>query len=124
MISADDPLNWFYDQLAGLEPETTPGTPKCGYYLLRRRIVRHNDDPARRPGDPRHKVTTLHLPAAIWLDEDGCFRLQIDHPDGFQEIHSDTDTVDSFFSRMCRNAITRDEYTARLKEIYKDIADA
>ena len=40
MIASDDQLNWYFDQLAGLEPETTPGEPKTGYYLLRRRIVR------------------------------------------------------------------------------------
>jgi hypothetical protein len=119
MSATSDPWWFYFEQIAGLEPECTPGTPHCGYFLLRRRIVRHNDDPARRPGDPRHKVTTLHLPAAIWLDDDGCFRLQIDHPDGFQEIHSDTDRIDEFFARMCRNAISKDEYRERVNANFR-----
>jgi hypothetical protein len=115
MIAADDQLNWYYDQLAGLEPETTPGEPKAGFYLLRRRIVRPNRDPNRRPGDARNKVTTVHVPVEIW--HDGGWNMKITH-DGAEEYWRDPDFIDEQFSRCCRNAITRTEYERLCNETY------
>ena len=117
MIAPHDPLNWYYDQLSGLEPETTPGTPHAGYYLLRRRARRENDDPNRRPGDPRKKVTTRHIPVRIWF-ENGEWVAQL--ADFFQ--YAGTDSVDDIFSRCCRNAITKQEYEERLNGNYEQNA--
>jgi hypothetical protein len=104
MISADDPFNWWADELAGLNPETTPGEPKAGFYLLRRRIVRPNRDQNRRPGDSRNKVETKMIPVAIWF-EDGWHMLI-----GKDEYSENVEFIDEQFSRMCRNAITETEY--------------
>ena len=106
-----DPWWFYYEQLAGLNPETNPGTPSCGYYLLRRRVTRPNDDPNRRPGDPRGKVTVTHIPVRIWL-ENGEWIAQM--ADYFQYVG--TDSVDDIFSRCCRNAITKQEYEDRINE--------
>jgi hypothetical protein len=100
----DDDWSFWMSQLAGENPETTPGTPHAGYYLLRRRISRPNDDPNRKPGDPRRKVETTHLPVAIW--NDGGWHMVI----GREEHYRDVDQIDETFSRCCRNAITYDEY--------------
>ena len=105
-----DAWSWWRAQLAhqadpSLEkPECTPGTPYTGFYLHRRRWTRDNDDPNRKPGDPRKKVTTQHLPVAIW--EDGGWHMVI----GKEEYHRDVETIDHVFSMCCRNAIELDEY--------------
>lgn len=91
-------------QLAGEQPETTPGTPHAGFFLLKRRWTRENDDPNRRPGDPRKKVTTETVPVAIWLD--GGWHMVISR----EEYHRDIDYIDTTFSRCCRNAIDYAEY--------------
>lgn len=117
MITADDPLNWWADELAGLNPETTPGEPKAGWYLLRKRIVTPNDAPDRRPGDPRSKVRVVHLPIFIW-HESG-WQCVIHHEDGTRLQYSGADTVDEFFSRCCRAAITKSEYEERINDSYR-----
>lgn len=100
-----DEWHFWHSQLAGLEPETTPGKPWSGYYMLRRRTTRDNDDPNRRPGDARKKVTTTHLPVAIWFDDGWNCRI------GADEYITDVDVIDQFiFSRCCRAAITFEEY--------------
>ncbi len=91
-------------QLAGEQPETTPGTPHAGFFVLRRRYTRENDDQNRRPGDPRKKVTTVHLPVAIWLD--GGWHAVV----GDEEYYRDVDQIDDLFSRCCRNAIEHETY--------------
>lgn len=91
-------------QLAGEQPETTPGTPHPGFYLHRRRWTRYNDDPNRKPGDPRKKVTTQDVTVAIW--EDNGWHMVI----GREEYYRDPDFIDETFSRCCRNAIEFDEY--------------
>jgi hypothetical protein len=100
-------------QLAGETPETTPGTPHAGFYILRRRWTRENDDPNRRPGDPRKKVTTEDLPVAIWLD--GSWHMVI----GKEEYYRDVDRIDDTFSRCCRNAIDHETYE-RMRHEHED----
>lgn len=96
--------NFWREQLAGGAPETTPGTPHAGFFLLRRRHTRPNNDPNRKPGDPRNKVTTEMSPVAIWHD-DG-WHMVI----GREEYYRDVDRIDETFSRCCRAAITHEEY--------------
>jgi hypothetical protein len=100
-------------QLAGETPETTPGTPHAGFYILRRRHTRENDDPNRKPGDPRKKVTTEDLPVAIWLD--GSWHMVI----GKEEYYRDVDRIDDTFSRCCRNAIDHETYE-RMRHEHED----
>ena len=103
--------SFWHSQLAGLEPETTPGVPHQGYFMLRRRTTRENDDPNRRPGDARKKVTTTHLPVAIWFDDGWHCRI------GADEYITDVDVIDNIFSRCCRAAITHDEYLIALEKL-------
>ena len=113
MIASHDPLNWYYDQLAGLEPETTPGQPFSGYYLLRRRLKRPNDDPKRRPGDSRNKVRTVFLPIHIYYDNG--WRMVVNN-EVSEEHHRDPDYIETAFSLSCRQAITKQEYEDRINE--------
>lgn len=106
-----DEWRFWKAQLAGETPETTPGTPHSGFFILRRRYTRHNDDPGRKPGDPRKKVTTVHLPVAIWFD--GGWHAVI----GKEEYYRYIDMIDDVFSRSCRNAISYDEYERLRHEI-------
>jgi hypothetical protein len=96
--------NFWREQLEGGSPETTPGTPHAGFFILRRRYTIYNDDPARKPGDPRKKVTTEYLPVAIWFDNG--WHMVI----GREEYYRDPDQIDETFSRCCRSAISHDEY--------------
>jgi len=107
MIAADDAFNWYFDELAGLKPETTPGEPKAGFYLLRRRLVTPNTDPNRKPGDSRNKVRTIHVPVAIWHDNGWHMKVT---QDGIEEFWRDPEKIDSAFATCCRNAITQSEY--------------
>ena len=99
-----DIWQFWRDQLDGLEPETTPGTPHAGYYILRRRGYMPNPSPS--PGKPRKKVTETHLPVAIWQD-DGRWIAFV----GRNEEYTDADYIDErIFSVACRRAITFEEY--------------
>lgn len=99
-----DEWQFWRDQLAGGMPETTPGTPHAGFFILKRRWTVDNTDTNRRPGDPRKKVHKAELPVAIWFD--GGWHAVI----GKEEYYRDTERIDDIFSRCCRNAITEDEY--------------
>lgn len=103
-----DIWQFWRDQLDGLEPETTPGTPHAGYYILRRRLKTPNPKPG--PGKPRNKVTETHLPVAIWQD-DGRWIAFV----GRNEEYTDADYIDErIFSVACRRAITFEEYQEML----------
>ncbi len=106
-----DDWRFWHSQLAGAEPETTPGVPHQGFYMLRRRTTRENDDPNRRPGDPRKKVTTVHLPVAIWFDDEWNCRI------GMDEYIIDDDGIDYVFSKCCREAITFEKYEQELAKL-------
>ena len=104
-----DDWHFWHSQLAGLEPETTPGVPHQGYFMLRRRTTRENDDTNRRPGDARKRVTISHLPMAIWKDN-GVWHCRIGRCGSFEYLN-DVGAIDYAFSVACRRAITFDEYT-------------
>lgn len=107
-----DDWRFWHSQLAGAEPETTPGVPHQGFYMLRRRTTRENDDPNRRPGDPRKKITTTHIPVAIWF-EDG-WRCLV----GREEYITDAAVIDEvIFCRCCRSAITHEDYEQELAKL-------
>ena len=101
-----DRWQFWRGQIAGLNPETTPGTPHCGYFLARRRESAPNPSP--RVGEPRRKVATFHDPVAIWFDESGWHCL-ITREDGARHF-TDIDAIDNVFSRCCREALPYTEY--------------
>jgi hypothetical protein len=113
-----DAWEWWRRQLAhqadpSLEkPECEPGRPFTGFFLHRRRWTRYNDDPNRKPGDPRKKITTEHVPVAIWQDGE-CWQMVI----GREEYYRDPDQVEDVFSRCCRTAIDLSEYERLRNEI-------
>jgi hypothetical protein len=102
-----DPWQFWRDQIAGLEPETTPGTPHAGYYHLRRRITYPNPHPTA--GGPRRKVKVYHDPVAIWRDETG-WNCLITREEGGASHITNVDAIDNIFSRCCRDALTYEKY--------------
>ena len=112
-----DEWQFWRDQLAGGMPETTPGTPHAGFFRLKWRTTRPNDDPNRRPGDPRNKVTTRMRLVAIWK-EAGQWHMLLD-----DDYSTDVDWIDSIFSQCCRNAIEHDEYEA-LRHAHRNTENA
>ena len=111
-----DPWQFWQEQLAGRNPETTPGTPHAGYYINRNRQTYRNPNP--RPGDPRHKVSTTYEPVAIWHDDAG-WHCMIHGKHGIREMN-DTDAIDNLFSYVCRTAIPYMEYIDRVAEYEKE----
>lgn len=117
----EDGWDFWRFQLAGGLPETTPGTPHSGFYLLRERHKRRRQDGERKIGT-MDMVKTYHWPCAIWLDETGwhCVvtRVPRDKMPGCETTHTTRiERVDSTFSICCRDAITHDDYLAKVKEI-------
>lgn len=111
--------SFWQEQLAGNNPETTPGTPHQGYYINRNRQTYPNPNP--RPGDPRNKVKTTMEPCAIWHDADG-WHCVITGEDG-PRYTQDVERIDYTFSRCCRQAIGYDEYRNLVETFTKEPAN-
>ena len=113
-----DPWAFWRSSLDGETPETTPGTPHAGYYLMRRRETRDNPNP--RPGDPRKKVTTHYNPVAIWQGNDDFICLGwlcLEHAPRGPIYRTEADVIDeSIFSRCCRSPLTYEDYLAKVAE--------
>lgn len=102
-IAAPDWSFW-QRSLAGEKPETTPGTPHTGYYIVRNYIsVPHG-----------HKRVLVDFPVAIWFD--GKWNSRIDDLKTMW-WHTDVDTVDDIFARCCRDAITHAKYLEMVKTL-------
>lgn len=102
-----DDYAFYWSQMAGENPETTPGTPHCGYYRRRIRATVENANP--EPGAPRKNTTLRFEPVAIWKDGDK-FRCMIGNRD---LSHLPDDAIDTeIFARVCRDAIPYEVYTA------------
>ena len=102
-VIVDDEWRFWRAQLAGETPETTPGIPHTGYFLLRRRLTFEREHV--EVGGPRKRVETHDLPLAIWR-ENGQWRALI----GSDERLDDVDRIDMEFSRACRKPLTYDEW--------------
>ena len=100
-----DEWTFWREQLAGREPETTPGTPHFGYFLAKEYIT--------IPGGAKRVLTDI--PVAIWHDDDE-WRALIARPIRDHAM-TGTDRVDELFARCCRDAIQFDEYSNRLRQI-------
>ena len=99
-------------QLAGKEPETTPGTPHAGFYQADRRKTFPNPNP--RVGEPRRKVKIVSGVCAIWCER-GEWLCRMDTEDALYMV-SGQDEVDGIFSHVCRKAINQDEYSKKVQD--------
>lgn len=100
-----DPWAFWTAQLAGQEPESTPGTPHFGYFLAKEYIT--------IPGGAKRVLT--EIPVAIW-NEDGDWRAVISRPLRDMAL-TGSDKCDELFARCCRDAIGFDNYNARRRQI-------
>jgi len=107
----DSDWSFWLAQLAGENPETTPGCPWAGFYLLRER--RRWADVR---GGRRWRVETNHWPTAIW-NNNGDWHCVITRASETSHVIDITAIDEGIFSRCCRAAITHDEYLAKVAEI-------
>ena len=114
--------DWWNEALAGKTPETTPGTPHWGFFLLRERQMTRTPPEQRKIGGPRHKATTYFHPVSIWQDACGVWNCVIDRP-GQKSWLTDVDDIDSVFSRCCRAPMTHDCYLTKVKELENERAE-
>jgi hypothetical protein len=89
-MSTNTQWDFWLAQMAGKQPETTPGHPPSGFY--RGRAL----DGA--------KQVTVNEAIAIWRDEDG----KLFFKSSVGRIVTDADRIDEIFSRVCRKPITRE----------------
>ena len=103
--------SFWHSQLSGNDPQTTPGAPHSGYFMLRRLLRWPNTDP-NRVGKSRTKQKEIFIPVAIWFDDGWHCRI------GADEYITDVATIDEvIFCRCCRAAITYDEYLIALEKL-------
>lgn len=100
-----DEWTFWREQLAGLNPETTPGTPQFGYFVAKEYVS--------IPGGAKRVLTDT--PVAIWSIGDEWHAL-ITKPTREFAVYG-KDNVDEIFARCCRNAIAFDEYKKSLAQI-------
>ena len=94
-----DPYAFWRAQLAGENPETTPGTPHAGYYTSGSAGTAYKRE---RPVDF----------IAIWQDDDGEWVARTDQANGEVRITTGWAVDEFVFSRCCRNAIEYEDYLA------------
>jgi hypothetical protein len=99
-----DDFSFWRAQLAGQNPDFTPGQPESGFYKTRRRKTEY----APVLGQRRNKVTVTFEPVAIWRDDAGLHCVMGAHPN--QQHITDADRIDECFSYCCRSAISHEEY--------------
>lgn len=104
----NDAYAFWQAQLDGDNPETTPGTPHVGFYALNRRVTFDDFTKLGR------KKRIEHIPEviAIW-QEDGRFLMRIDTARGETRLVMDEMAIDNTFARVCRDALSHDDYLAR-----------
>lgn len=96
---------FWQDQLAGKEPESTPGSPHNGYFLAKEYIT--------IPGGAKRVLT--EIPVAIWFENE-VWNALITRPTRDFALNS-IGAVDELFARCCREAIGFDDYTRRVRQI-------
>jgi hypothetical protein len=97
---------FWQDQLAGREPDVTPGTPHQGYFVAKEYVA--------IPGGAKRVLTDM--PVAIWFENDH-WTAAIHRPTKDYSLYK-TDEVDELFARCCRNAIRYDEYLRQVHQIH------
>jgi hypothetical protein len=99
-----DDFSFWLAQLAGQNPDFTPGHPESGFYKTRRRRTEY----APILGKRRNKATVTFEPVAIWRDNAGLHCVIGAYPN--QQHITDADRIDEIFSYCLRNAIDHHEY--------------
>lgn len=107
-----DAYAFWQAQLAGKEPETTPGTPHAGFYANDWRESYRNPNPT--VGGPRRKIRIIPGVTAIWFENDE-WLCRTDTPEGVRLAHG-ADDVDAIFARVCRKSISFETYTRKVHE--------
>jgi hypothetical protein len=102
-----DPWRFWREALDGGFPETSPGTPHAGYFVISNR--RTFDNPNPTVGGSRKVVKTTEEPVAIWIGDNGWQCVIGRHPE-MREL-TDIESIDAVFSRCCRRPITEFDYT-------------
>ena len=91
-------------QLAGFNPETTPGEPHAGFYT------------SGSSGEAYKRARPVDY-IAIWKDEDGEWIAKTNQSTGGVKINRGWQVDEYVFPRCCRNAIDHETYLARVKEL-------
>lgn len=99
-----DAYQFWRDQLKGLEPETTPGTPHAGFYR------------GGSSGAKYKRKVPLSV-VAIWQDETDEWIARTDRKGAAPVVQRGCNVDEFVFPRVCRNAISRDEYLKALEEM-------
>ena len=99
----------------GPAPETSPGTPHYGFYLLTRYLSLPFPVVARA-GSKIHRPK-VQCPVAIWQDDELFeWHATVTAPDGI--THYDrADAIDDLFSNVCREAIEYERYVSMVETI-------
>lgn len=83
----DQDWQFYFDQLAGKNPELTPGNPQAGYYRTRSSEA-----------------------VVIWRAAGELFAQKTTR-NGMVSLLRDADVIDELFSKVCRNPVAGDVYT-------------
>lgn len=95
---ADPGWSFWQRSLAGEKPETMPGTPAQGFFIVKQYVsIPH-----------AAKRTLVDFPVAIWFDGEK-WNSRIDDLKTTW-THTDVDTVDEIFARACRAPIKHARY--------------
>lgn len=97
-----DAYHFWRSQLAGENPDTTPGTPHAGFYTSGSAGASYKRE---RPTDY----------IAIWQDEDGDWIARTDQSNGQVKFNRGWQVDEFVFPRCCRNAISYEEYTEKVR---------
>lgn len=114
---SDHQWDFWLRALAGENPQSmVKGVPEWGFWLLRERKTHRTPEADRTIGGPRHKVTTLHHPVAIWEDEGG-WHCVIARPDQTTYLTDPAEIDERVFSPCSRSPIDHETYLAKCREI-------
>lgn len=108
--------NFWLHALAGENPQSmVRGVPEFGFFLLRERKTHRTPEADRKVGGPRHKITTLFHPVAIWMDEDG-WHCVITRPDQTTHLTDPAEIDERVFSPCSRSPISHERYLELTKQ--------
>jgi hypothetical protein len=111
-----DQWRFWLRALAGEAPQSlVRGIPEAGFFLLRERKTTRTPEADRTVGGPRHKVTTLHHPVAIWEDEFG-WHCVITRPDQTTYLTDPAEIDERVFSPCSRAPISHEKYLELTKQ--------
>jgi hypothetical protein len=114
---SDQQWDFWLKALAGEAPRSlVRGIPEAGFFLLRERRTHRTPEEDRTIGGPRHKVTTIYHPVAIWEDEFG-WHCVVNYPRTVSYLIGPAEIDETIFSRCSRAPITHDDYLEKVQEL-------